>query len=316
MENFSKEFEAIVKAYEASGGDPALLLNRHAASLIVSHNRILGANSVPGVRIDGTETTSGVRAHITVEPGTMVTFPVHLCFGVLPQEGVQEIRSQFVIGDGAKVQFLAHCSFPNAVRVTHVMDGVVHVGKYADMLYAETHFHGETGGVEVRPVVKVRVGEGGAFRSEFKLVTGAAGVLRLDYEANVQKDAVCEFDAKVYGKKNDRIMVKESLFLNGENARGLARSRIVAADSCVSEVIGEALGNAPNARGHVDCVEIIQGRHARVSAIPRLVVSDERAKLTHEAAIGSVDKKQVETLMARGLTEAEAVDVVVKGILR
>jgi Fe-S cluster assembly scaffold protein SufB len=38
--------------------------------------------------------------------------------------------------------------------------------------------------------------------------------------------------------------------------------------------------------------------------------------LTHEAAIGSVDKKQVETLMARGLTEDEAVDVVVRGMLR
>jgi Fe-S cluster assembly scaffold protein SufB len=45
-------------------------------------------------------------------------------------------------------------------------------------------------------------------------------------------------------------------------------------------------------------------------------VNDDRAKLTHEAAIGSVDKKQVETLMARGLTEDEAVDVVVRGMLR
>jgi uncharacterized protein len=45
-------------------------------------------------------------------------------------------------------------------------------------------------------------------------------------------------------------------------------------------------------------------------------VNDDRAKLTHEAAIGSVDKKQVETFMARGLTEDEAVDVVVRGMLR
>jgi len=127
---------------------------------------------------------------------------------------------------------------------------------------------------------------------------------------------VCELDAKVYGKKKDNILVKESLYLNGENARGLAKSRIVASDNCMSEVIGEAIGNAPNARGHVDCIEIIKGKQARASAIPRLVVIDDRAKLTHEAAIGSVDKKQVETLMARGLNEEEAVDVVVKGMLR
>jgi Fe-S cluster assembly scaffold protein SufB len=35
-----------------------------------------------------------------------------------------------------------------------------------------------------------------------------------------------------------------------------------------------------------------------------------------EAAIGSVDKKQMETLMAHGLSPEEAVDVIVKGILR
>lgn len=110
-------------------------------------------------------------------------------------------------------------------------------------------------------------------------------------------------------------MVKESISLSGENARGLAKSHIVASDHCTSEVIGEAVGNAPNARGHVDCVEIVRGKDARASAVPRLLVIDERAKLTREAAIGSVDKKQVETLMARGLTEEKAVDVVVKGML-
>ena len=153
-------------------------------------------------------------------------------------------------------------------------------------------------------------------KSEFKLIQGTVGHLRLDYEADVKKDAVCEFDAKVYGKKEDQILVKESLFLNGENARGLAKSRIVASDRCTCEVIGEAVGNAPHTRGHVDCVEIVKGKEARASAVPRLLVIDDRAKLTHEAAIGSVDKKQVETLMARGLTEDEAVDVVVRGMLR
>jgi Fe-S cluster assembly scaffold protein SufB len=51
-------------------------------------------------------------------------------------------------------------------------------------------------------------------------------------------------------------------------------------------------------------------------AIPIVSVTDDRAKVTHEAAIGSIDRRQVETLMARGLDESEAVDVIVSGILR
>jgi uncharacterized protein len=76
------------------------------------------------------------------------------------------------------------------------------------------------------------------------------------------------------------------------------------------------IGNAPYARGHIDWVEIIKSKDSRSGAMLRLVVVDDRAKLTHEAAIGSLDKKQVETLMARGLTEEDAVDVVVRGMLR
>ena len=37
--------------------------------------------------------------------------------------------------------------------------------------------------------------------------------------------------------------------------------------------------------------------------------------MTHEAALGTVDKKELETLMARGLDEETAVDVIIRGML-
>ncbi|HWQ45065.1 MAG TPA: SufD family Fe-S cluster assembly protein [Methanosarcina barkeri] len=37
--------------------------------------------------------------------------------------------------------------------------------------------------------------------------------------------------------------------------------------------------------------------------------------VTHEAAIGCVDKKEIETLMARGLEEDDSIDIIVKGML-
>jgi Fe-S cluster assembly scaffold protein SufB len=74
-------------------------------------------------------------------------------------------------------------------------------------------------------------------------------------------------------------------------------------------------GNAAGARGHVDCMEIVRDR-ARVSANPMVKVSHPQAKVTHEAAIGSVDHQQLETLMARGLSPDAAVDLIVSGILR
>ncbi|MDF0650818.1 MAG: SufD family Fe-S cluster assembly protein [Nitrospira sp.] len=40
------------------------------------------------------------------------------------------------------------------------------------------------------------------------------------------------------------------------------------------------------------------------------------AKVIHKAAIGSVDKKEFETLTAPGLTPEQAVEMIVSGILR
>lgn len=47
-----------------------------------------------------------------------------------------------------------------------------------------------------------------------------------------------------------------------------------------------------HSRGHVDCMEIVQGNQAKASAIPRLFVMHETAKLAHKAAIGSVEKSK------------------------
>ncbi|MCD6508562.1 SufD family Fe-S cluster assembly protein [Candidatus Poribacteria bacterium] len=49
--------------------------------------------------------------------------------------------------------------------------------------------------------------------------------------------------------------------------------------------------------------------------VPIATVTHPTAQVTHEAAIGSVDRKQLLTLMARGLREDEAVDVIIKGML-
>jgi hypothetical protein len=60
----------------------------------------------------------------------------------------------------------------------------------------------------------------------------------------------------------------------------------------------------------------VNGEGVIARAIPVVYVNDKQAKVTHEAAIGSIDKKQMQTLMARGLSEEKAVDVIVKGILK
>ncbi|MCR4405021.1 MAG: SufD family Fe-S cluster assembly protein [Candidatus Acetothermia bacterium] len=311
---YSEEFAALARAYERSGGDPSALANPGVASLVVSGNRVLGLNSLPGLDMSAEELADGIKAHIAVEPGAIIAQPVHFCFGLLPEEGVQRIISHFKIGPGASVKFLAHCSFPNAVKVRHIMEA--EVGKGAAMEYNEAHFHGPAGGAEVYPHARIAIAEGGSYRSEFKLIQGAVGLLEIEYDVHLEARAAAELVTKVHGKGDDRIKIKESLYLEGAQARGLVKSRIVLQERAQAEFTGEAIGAGPFSCGHIDCTEILGGTEAKAVAVPKLVVVDERAKLTHEAAIGSIDKKELETLMARGLSEEEAVEIVVRGLLR
>jgi Fe-S cluster assembly scaffold protein SufB len=311
-----KEYQGMIDAYEKAGGDKSVLQTKDVAKLVVHENRVLANDAIKGLKIDTKETKSGVSVKLTVAEGAKIPRPVHLCFGMLPKEGLQEIIFKVDAKDNSQVAVIAHCIFPNAVKVIHKMDADIEIGANAQFEYKETHYHGEDGGIEVIPKAKVNIAKGGSFLSTFALSQGLVGRLDYDSEVTCLEKAVAELTVKAYGKGNDNIKIVEKINLNGASARGIAKSRLVLGDKAKAEVRGETYGNAPYARGHVDCMELINGTEAVATAIPIVSVTNDKAKVTHEAAIGSIDRKQVETLMARGLDEDKAVDVIVKGILR
>ena len=311
-----KEYQGMIDAYEKAGGDKRALQTKGVAKLVVHQNRVLASDDIKGIKIETKETKSGVKVNLTVEEGAKIARPIHLCFGLLPKEGLQEIIMKVDAQDNSEVSVIAHCIFPNAVKVIHKMDADIEIGANARFDYKETHYHGEDGGIEVIPKAKVKVNKGGIWQSTFALSQGMVGKLDYDFEVFCQEKAIAELTVKVYGKGTDDIKIMEKIHLNGAGARGLAKSRVVLSDKARAEVRGETYGNAPYARGHVDCIELVNGTEAVARAIPIVSVTNDKAKVTHEAAIGSIDRKQVETLMARGLDEDKAVDVIVKGVLR
>lgn len=309
------EMEAMLEAYQQAGGDPEELNSPQVATLVVSANEVLVAHEVPGLHFEATPLEDGIKARIYVEPDTKIERPVHLCFGVIPSEGVQRIVADYEIGAGADVQFLAHCSFPNAVKVIHLMDAEVRVGENACLAYTEEHYHGKDGGVEVRPKAKVFIAAGAQYLSTFSLTRGRIGTLDLDYEVEAGENSVVEMTAKAYGTAEDEITVREVVRLNGPGGRGLTKTRVAVRDNAQSHIFTTMEGNAPSARGHMDCTEIVRDR-AEASNTPLVIVRDDRAQVTHEAAIGSVNKKELESLLARGLDEDEAVDLIIRGMIR
>jgi Fe-S cluster assembly scaffold protein SufB len=295
--------------------EAAVLMNPDTAHMVVEGQRMVSRQTIPGVDIQAEESEEAVTIHIRVAEDVQVPNPIHSCVGLMAAHGAQHIRLYVELEPGSSAHLLAHCMFPNAELVKHVMEAYVEVGERAELRHTEGHFHGPYGGIEVRPQAYVNVHPSGRYFSDFSLTTGRVGLLNIDYQVQVGDDAVAEIAARVYGHATDEISIRDEMILGGRNARGLIKTRVAVENDATSEVIGITHGKAEGARGHMDCTELVRDR-ALARAEPVVNVQHPLAKVTHEAAIGSVDQKQLETLMAHGLTPDEAVDVIIMGLLR
>lgn len=300
--------------YNTTGEDEHNLDDPNVAHVMVHHNQVISSQEIPGLHVSVEEEENGIRMTFTVDPGTIIEKPVHLCFGMMPEEGLQEINMETNIGDGAEVYVRSHCTFPFAKEVVHKMDAVINIGREAKYSYFERHIHSKEGGVTVIPKARVNVDEGGRFNTEFELIKGRVGAIDIEYETTCAAYATMEMTARINGSGDDTIRINEIGHLHGEHARGVLVSHVAVQDRARADILNTLTATAAHARGHVDCKEIIQDE-AVARAVPIVEVRHPRAHITHEAAIGSVDTKQLETLMSRGLDEEAAVDLIIQGLL-
>lgn len=308
------ELKPMADALQLIGEDPMAVLGPESAHLVAYGQQLASLQSVPGVTILARSEMGVIKARVVVAEGKKIVPPVHLCFGLFEPFGTQVVELDVTLEIGSSVTLWSHCLFTEAEEATHAMTARIEIQADASLIYQEAHYHGVSGGIKVLPRATIKVGPRARYKADFSLVQGRVGALDIDYTADVAEHAVAELTSKVYGFGTDAIRIREQVNLNGEGARGLVKTRVAAREHATAEVIGVTHGNAAGARGHVDCMEVVRD-HAVVSAIPEVKVTHPQAKVTHEAAIGSVDSKQLETLMARGLDPETAVDLIIRGML-
>jgi uncharacterized protein len=304
--------EMIAKLYESLG--ESHVMSPDVAHIEIHGNQVLGLHLVPGLEVQAEEMEEGIRAEILVKENTVIEKPVRICFGMLPESGVQKILMKTRVEDYASISILASCTFPNAVDVRHTMDAEITIGRGGEYAYLERHVHGDAGGVTVVPRAVIHLAEQARFRTDFELVKGRVGEIDMEYEAFCGSGSILEMSARVNGTGDDRVVINEKAHLEGEGAHGVLMTNIAVRDRAMAIIKNTMVASAPFARGHVDCKEIVQGQ-ATASAIPVVEVRHPRAHVTHEASVGSVDSKQLQTLMSRGLTEDEATDLIIQGLL-
>lgn len=73
--------------------------------------------------------------------------------------------------------------------------------------------------------------------------------------------------------------------------------------------------NARGAKGHVECSTLLLSPQAKTETIPVLDAENDEVELAHEATVGRISKDHLFYLMSRGLTEQEALSLIVNGFV-
>lgn len=313
---YEKEFETIAKYYEQSGGDASKFLRKDIVSIIVSGDKVIRRNTVSGVELKAKEIENGVEIWLNIADNVQLDNPIHLCTGYLKPEGIQRVFIHTKIGKNAKIAFISHCVFPKGVNFTHKMIADLEIGENSEVIYNDTHFHSPDGGVTVEAIYDARVAKNGLYENAFHLTKTRVGKLFVQMKVDLEENASARLESKVFEKEDDEIEIVEELNLNGRSSSGIAKTIVFATDRSKAKIINRAFGNAPFAKGHIECKEVVKGNGVNVGTIPELYVKDEKAELTHEASIGRVNVKQLETLMSKGLSEDEATELIVRGMLK
>lgn len=307
--------ENIRSLLTTAGTDGSVLTNINTAHLVADGQKLLSERTTPGIEITAQQSPEITSVQIKVARARHILNPVHLCFGMLKRTGTQNFKLRIVVEPYAQVCFVAHGLFTRVDSLKHIMDQSVEIGEGAKMCFTDGHFHSFTGNIELLTSANIKVGKQAEYLSDFSLTTGCVGRLNLDYSVVAQDHAVIELTSRIFGHADDDIKLNEQVNLAGRFSRSLIKSRIALEDRAKAEITGTTHGCAEGARGHMDCREIIKGQAVGQST-PTVKVSHPLAKITHEAAIGTIDCKQLETLIAHGLTAKQATDMIVLGMLR
>jgi Fe-S cluster assembly scaffold protein SufB len=283
----------------------------------VEENKVLAHSFPKGIRASYLESEIGVKAQIVVKKNQKIKEPLFFCFGLKGAKSNQEIYPEIILEENSEVTIHSHCSFPNSKDNHHNMEGFFKIGKNAKFTYIEQHYHGEKSGATVTPKLKIEVGEGGQFYSDFNLTKGTVGKVEIILEAVLKKNARAEIRTKVFGtNQKDEVRITDIVHLVGENSKSLVTMRAAAKNGGRVWMQGETFAKASGAFGHIDCQEIVIGKNSVAKAVPIVEVTNDQARVTHEASVGKINQKELETLMTRGLNEDQATELIIEALMK
>jgi Fe-S cluster assembly scaffold protein SufB len=249
---------------------------------------------------------------IRAQAGMRVQQPVQACLYIDKEGFSQNVHNVVIAEENAHLQVITGCATsPHLVSGLHVGISEFYVKKGASLHFTMIHDWGEQ--VDVRPRTHVHVEAGGVFVSNY-ICLKPVGSLQMNPTTHLAGEgAVARFNSVLVAGEGCTMDVGSRVVLGAPNTRAEIISRaIVAGGNIIAR--GELVGEAPGIKAHLECKGLIL-KEGLMHAIPELKGYIPGVEMSHEAAVGKIDQREIEYLMARGIDEDEAISTIVRGFL-
>jgi Fe-S cluster assembly protein SufB len=249
---------------------------------------------------------------IRAEEGVHSQDPVQACLYIAREGFSQNVHNVVIAEQDSCLQVITGCATsPHLVSGLHVGVSEFYVKRGAQLHFTMIHDWGEQ--VNVRPRTYVHVEAGGVFVSNY-ISLKPVGSLQMNPTTHLAGEgAVARFNSVLVAGPGCDLDVGSRVILDAPGARAEIISRAIAAGGRIV-ARGELIGKAANIKAHLECKGLIL-KEGLMQAIPELRGYLPGVEMSHEAAVGKIDQREIEYLMARGIDEDEAVSTIVRGFL-
>lgn len=250
---------------------------------------------------------------IRVKAGYKIEAPIQSCMLIKSDKSIQHVHNIVIVEDGASASFLTGCATgPHANESVHIGVTESFLGDNASMTFSMIHNWGKE--TAVRPRTGVNVGKNSHYSNNY-VILEKVGTLQSNPVVNLNGEgSTARFNSMCIAHEGSDIDSGSIAVMNSKKTSAEIISRSITVGGRMI-ARGRLVGNAPGVKAHLECKSIILKDGGSTIAIPELEANEADLEMTHEAAVGKIARDQIEYLMSRGLSEEQAVSMIVRGFL-
>ena len=246
-------------------------------------------------------------------PGVKATYPLQACLFINDNNIIQNVHNIIIAEEGCDLQVITGCATASDVkRGLHIGISEFYVKKGARLTFTMIHNWAED--VSVRPRTAALVEEGGTFLSNYICLKPVKSLQMYPKAELIGRGAMARYNSILFGHPGAHLDVGSRVILKAKDSRAEVVARAVSAGGDII-ARGHLKGEVAGIKAHLECRGLMLTEKGLIHAIPELEGNVEGVDLSHEAAVGKIAQDEIEYLMARGLSQAEAQAAIVRGFL-